>query len=485
MSKTNKKILPKSLTSKQIIWPLCSLSLLSICFAIMFRVLTVLSEKKQELTDLICQTNSVIDLSSNNKLLIQGNFRGASHQCFIFTANSSQTIEIDSQLKVYLSKPNQEITSGQGLFTENLLDSGEYVLHANKNNEMNNFEIKISLLNKDKGTKDTSLIKKSPSMDKNFKGHINSSISLNPQDWGYNVLTSPPFKTSENIQEVVNKILDLADQKGLPSSHISISLIDLNSSPCCLYGLHKDKEPRFPASIAKLFWMVAFFGELEAGKNDSYLISEENLYKMIQNSDNEPASDVLDWLTDTQSGSNLSKDELNIWKNKRDSVNRFFRKANYQYVNISQKNFPVPKLKLLKPEGRELQIRGNQSNPLRNSLTTYETARLLYEINTRQSVSQDSSRKMQDLLRRDYEKEKLKEYDSIKGFLGERLLSSKIKLYSKAGWTSDSRQDAAVVVSHDGKTKYILVIFGDDPAFANDWDFFPDASLIVYENMRR
>ena len=231
--------------------------------------------------------------------------------------------------------------------------------------------------------------------------------------------------------------------------------------------------------------MVAFFGELQAGKKGGNQISEEDLYKMIQDSDNEPASSVLDWLTDTQSGSNLSRDDLDTWKNNRNSVNNFFAKAGYQNINVTQKNFPIPKLKLLKPEGRELQMRGSQSNPLRNSLTTYETARLLYEIATQQSVSLIFSQKMQYLLRRDYEQEKRKEYDSIKGFIGERLSPNEIELYSKAGWTSDSRQDAAIVISRDGKAKYILVIFGDDPAFANDWDFFPDVSRTVYENMRR
>jgi hypothetical protein len=489
MSSASKKKLHKLPSNKKIIWLVCSLSLLSLTSVIVFIVLAMFSEKKQQLTDLKCEINSTINFDVNNKQLMQGSFREANNQCFRFKADAGQVIEVDSQIKVDLSNPNQKTVSGQGLFTETLPSTGEYVIHVNKSGEANNFTIKISLLNKIQDARTTLSSKNNLTPKANPKENINPSptipILAKSEAWSYNVARLPPFNSDRNTQEIVEKILSLAQRKGLPINRLSISLIDLNSGSCCSYGYYADKDPRFPASISKLFWMVAFFGELQAGKKGGDQISEEDLYKMIQNSDNEPASSVLDWLTDTQSGSNLSRDDLDTWKNNRNSVNNFFAKAGYQNINVSQKNFPIPKLKLLKPEGRELQMRGSQSNPLRNSLTTYETARLLYEIATQQSVSLIFSQKMQYLLRRDYEQEKLKEYDSIKGFIGERLSPNEIELYSKAGWTSDSRQDAAIVISRDGKAKYILVIFGDDPAFANDWDFFPDVSRTVYENMRR
>lgn len=489
MSSNNKKVFQKLLRNKQIVFLFCSISLLSISFATILWILATFTNKKNQQVESGCEISSLIDFNANANQLLQGNFREVDHYCFIFAANSGQTIEIDSKLAFYLSKSNQRIASGQGLLTENIANTGDYIIHVNKSGETNNFDLKVRLLDrnlgKGKDIKDSVVVKSIPTRKENPKQSTTSYIQNNSQDWSYNVLTSPPFEKTDKTQEVVNKILDLAERKGLPINRLSISLVNLNDSRCCSYGAYADMKARFPASISKLFWLVAFFGELGAGKQGWEGISEADLYKMIQNSDNEPASSVLDWLTDTESGDNLSKDELNAWRSRRDSVNSFFRKAGYQEVKVSQKNFPIPKLKLLKPEGRELQMRGSQINPLRNSLTTYETARLLYEIATQQSVSVGYSQKMLDLLRRNYDQEKLKEYDSIKGFLGERFSSSEIDLYSKAGWTSDSRQDAAIVISRDGKSKYILVIFGDDPAFANDWDFFPDASRIVYENMRR
>jgi hypothetical protein len=488
MSSASKKKLHKLPPNKKIIWLVCGLSLLSLTSAITLGVLAMFSEKKQQLTDLKCETNSTINFDVDNKQLLQGSFRGVNNPCFTFKANAGEVIEVDSPLKVDLSNANQKTISGQGQFKEALPNTGEYVIHVNKNSEVNDFTIKISLLNKSQNARTLPSTNNLTSKT-NPKENINPSptipILAKSEAWSYNVARLPPFNSDINTQGIVEEILSLAQRKGLPSNRLSISLVNLNASSWGSYGSHADKTPRFPASISKLFWMVAFFGELQAGKKGGDQISEEDLYKMIQNSDNEPASSVLDWLTDTQSVSSLSKDELEIWQKNRSSVNSFFTKAGYQNINITQKNFPIPKLKLLKPEGSDLQMRGSLSNPLRNYLTTYETARLLYEIVTQQSVSREASQKMLTLLRRDYELEKRKEYDSIKGFLGEKFSPSEIDLYSKAGWTSDSRQDAAIFFSRDERTKYILVIFGDDPAFANDWDFFPDASRIVYQNMRR
>jgi hypothetical protein len=91
---------------------------------------------------------------------------------------------------------------------------------------------------------------------------------------------------------------------------------------------------------------------------------------------------------------------------------------------------------------------------------------------------------MKSLLKRDYTREKSREYDALKGFLGEGLDPEKIQLYSKVGWTNESRQDAAIIISRDGKTKYILVVFGNDASFAKDETIFPDIAKMVYAKMR-
>ncbi|HLO47596.1 MAG TPA: serine hydrolase, partial [Kamptonema sp.] len=192
-----------------------------------------------------------------------------------------------------------------------------------------------------------------------------------------------------------------------------------------------------------------------------------------------------DTITATESGAELTKEELKTWIDKRSWVNRFFESAGYRDINVSQKNFPIPYLKLERPDqGRDLQIRGKDAVPIRNYLTTFDVARLLYEIDSGQAVSKEYSKKMKNLLRRELNPDvwKKKEYNSIAGFFAESLPQDSY-VFSKVGWTFESRQDAAIIESPDGKVRYILVIFADNQGFADDWKIFPNISRMVYERM--
>lgn len=206
---------------------------------------------------------------------------------------------------------------------------------------------------------------------------------------------------------------------------------------------------------------------------------------MIQKSDNESASRVIDWLTGTTSGLSLEDEALNIWLQKRKPLSKFFEVAGYEGIDISQKNFPIPYLKLDLPEGCDLQIRGNLSRPIRNQVTTKQAARLMSEIVAGEAVSQQASQEMLQLLTRDLQPEIWKEerYNSIEGFLGESLPLDNAYLNSKVGGTFDSRQEVAYIRSKDAKATYILVIFADAPAYGNDWKIFPKISRLVFDRM--
>ena len=304
-----------------------------------------------------------------------------------------------------------------------------------------------------------------------------------PFQLSYNIKESPPFIPDSYLQKIVDDVVNLVSQRGLSSENLSVSLVDLQDRPCCRYAGYQHEIPRFPASVAKLFWLVALLGQAEQ-ENYSYreYISQQDLYKLIQDSDNNPASLIIDYLTKTTSGDKLYGQDYIRWYQKRSWINSYFNMAGYN-VNLTQKNYPIPELNLLDPAGRELQMRENSNNPIRNSLLTYDVARLLYEIYRDESVSFDTSQVVKKLLLRDYELEKLKTYNSIQGFFGEGLNPSEISLYSKVGWTKSSRQDAAIISSRDGRVRYILVVFGDDPSFADNWEIFPDISGLVYHRM--
>jgi len=93
---------------------------------------------------------------------------------------------------------------------------------------------------------------------------------------------------------------------------------------------------------------------------------------------------------------------------------------------------------------------------------------------------------MKQLLRRSLKKEhwQNKQFNSIQGFLGE-YLPQDAYFASKMGWNSKARNDAAIIGSPDGKHKYILVVFGDDPSFYQNKTLFPEISRIIYEQMTK
>ena len=93
----------------------------------------------------------------------------------------------------------------------------------------------------------------------------------------------------------------------------------------------------------------------------------------------------------------------------------------------------------------------------RNALTTDATARLLAEIAQGEVVSNKRSEEMLELLRRDPFGESNDPDDQAHGFTGPALPPG-AKLWSKAGWTSNTRHDAALIELPDG-TRFVLVTF--------------------------
>ncbi|MBD2740571.1 serine hydrolase [Coleofasciculus sp. FACHB-1120] len=305
----------------------------------------------------------------------------------------------------------------------------------------------------------------------------------------YNVKTPPNFKQSQDLEEIVDEAVKLATEKDLPTKPLSITLINVKTGEIAGY---KQDTLRYPASVIKMFWMVALYAQIENGIWAEESVFSLYLSKMIKESDNEAASLILDLLTDTQSRPKIENDrEFKTWLDKRQQVNQFFRGAGYKDINISQKTFPIPYLRLPRPLEIDLQMRGDPKEPIRNKITTDQAARLLYEMcGTGQAVSSGASEKMCGWLRRDLrpemrtlESKTWGDFNPIQEFFGEALSDVDIDFYSKAGWTSFSRQEAAFVATRDGSTVYILTVFGDDAAYAKDKTIFPKMSRLVFDRM--
>jgi hypothetical protein len=317
----------------------------------------------------------------------------------------------------------------------------------------------------------------------------NNFPSQNSRQLSYRVINPYHLQESEELKSIVDQVTHLAKKRNLPLGNLSITLIDINNSTIAGY---QQSTLLYPASVVKLFWMVI----LEAGiKQHTILetdIIDDDLNKMILNSDNNAASRIVDLITDTKSSPNkLEGDEYVQWEHNRTSLNSFFTTANYNKdINISQKTFPIPDLKMSEPQGTDLQIRGTDpKKPFRNHITSRDAARLMYEIATKQAVSKKASEEMLNLLtRRDLSSEAWEsanpdEFNPVKSFLGEGLKNKDVTFASKAGWTTSSREEVAYVATRDQSTKYILAIFGDDPAYGKSKHIFPEISELVFEKM--
>ena len=303
--------------------------------------------------------------------------------------------------------------------------------------------------------------------------------------FSYNIKTPPNPVYSQELQGIVDEAAKIATSKGLPAESLSITLLDVSNSQTHSFAGYQNQTLRFPASVAKLFWMAAFYSAIENGtitQKESAFTND--LDQMIRVSNNDAASRLLDKITDTKSGGRLAGEELQTWLKKRNQINTFFQSAGYNDIRISTKNYPIYYLRQEGPIGRDLQLRGDASVPIRNQVTTDQAARLIYEIYTRQAVSSVASRKMAYLLTRDLDPKAWKKdpLNSIQGFLGESLPPN-IYFGSKVGYTSKSRSEAAFVRTLDDRAIYILVVFGDNPAYSKDATAFPAISRYVFDRL--
>ena len=307
-----------------------------------------------------------------------------------------------------------------------------------------------------------------------------------PEDLGfaYNVRRQPYKRNNSQLQEIVDELVNIAEEKGLPTGPLSISLIDVSNPEVHTFAGYKSQVLRYPASVSKLFWMAAFYGAVEEGLIDDEPRFHQDLILMMQKSHNDSASRLLDVITDTKSGVKLEGKKLNTWLEKRKSVNDFFQKADYQGLIVSTKNYPRYSPSQKGPVGRDRQLRKKDGKFLRNLISTDHATRLIYEIYTRQAVSPKYSRRMAYLLTRDLRPEVWQNdpYNGVKGFLGESLPAN-IYFGSKVGLTSKDRMDVAFVRTLDNQAIYILAIFAEDAAYSNDEEIFPKLSRHVYDRM--
>jgi beta-lactamase class A len=231
---------------------------------------------------------------------------------------------------------------------------------------------------------------------------------------------------------------------------------------------HRGDHLGYPASLVKPFFMVATEAWVAKGRLTPSRELREAVAAMIAWSSNDATSLIVDLLTRTTSGPALPPAALARWLARRQILNRYFAgwgRPEFAGINLAQKTWNEA------PHGREHQscfaVPRN-----RNRLSTDAVARLLLALCEGEAAGPRQSRAMLRLLARFPAKvDRKNPWNQVTGFLGQGLPPD-ARVWSKAGWSSTTRHDSAIVELADG-TRFILVVMTYGTALAGNRRLLP------------
>ncbi|HEX6097057.1 MAG TPA: serine hydrolase [Thermoanaerobaculia bacterium] len=229
----------------------------------------------------------------------------------------------------------------------------------------------------------------------------------------------------------------------LKAEDLAISLVDVTNPAVISRADYRGDERFYPASVIKLFFMADVYLTRKQWVGDV----DRALKEMMVVSDNDATAYLVDLLADTVPGPPLEGRALRRYIEKRREINRRFQKLGYA-DNVSAMMKPWS----FGPYGVDRQVLG-EKRVNRNMLTANATASLLLWIQRQRSPFAPD---MMKLLERPLAPLR-EEENQVKEFIGAALPEG-ARLWSKAGWTSEVRHDAAYVELPGGR-KLVLVIF--------------------------
>jgi beta-lactamase class A len=307
-----------------------------------------------------------------------------------------------------------------------------------------------------------------------------SSVFVSAQN-KFSKLGKQPYKqivlsTSTKLQLIIDKAVNETITRysaiGLKREELAATIIDLRDSNNLTAASFRGEEKIYPASVVKMFYLVAIHQWLEDGKIKDSPELRRTMKDMIVDSSNDATQIILDILSGVGSGGELPEAEFKKWAYKRNVVNRYFESLEYKNINVCQKTFCEDAY------GIEQQFRGKDGIN-RNKLTTDATAQLLAEIALGRAVNAERTKQMMSLLSRSWEGTSADNDDQAHGFTGIALNELNLKgakLWSKAGWTSKTRHDVAYVELPNGQ-KFVLCVFTENRA--TERNIIPNIAKIV------
>ncbi len=239
---------------------------------------------------------------------------------------------------------------------------------------------------------------------------------------------------------------------------------------------YRGVERIYPASVVKLFYLVAIQEWIQGGMVAESLELDRAIRDMIILSSNDATNLIVDVLTGTTSGPELSSQPFATWQQQRNIVNRYFKSLGWselESINVNQKTWCDGAY------GRERAFLGELMEN-RNMLTTDAVTRLLHSIIGGVAVSRERSQKMMQLLKRSLNPAEFVGSDGenqITGFLGEGLPSN-AQIWSKGGWMSRVRHDTAYI-EIPNLSPYLLTVFTEGKDNAQNKNILPFISQSI------
>ena len=281
----------------------------------------------------------------------------------------------------------------------------------------------------------------------------------------------------------LDAVLDQLDAEGRPGLRNSLSLTWIRyceTSPECGQGFGAgwgEERCVYPASVVKLFYAVAVEQWLQRDLIPDGDELQRAMRDMIADSSNDATGLIVDLLSGTSSGPELHGERWSLWQRQRRLVNDWLSELNWpelEGINCCQKTWGDG------PYGRERRFYGDD-NANRNALSTAATARMLEAVMTGAVVSPPACRRLRTLLDRslDPAQRQADPENQVDGFLGEGLPGD-CQLWSKAGWMSQARHDAAWFQQLD-HPPMLLVAFSTGTDRAKDERLLPDLARLLHE----
>jgi beta-lactamase class A len=228
-------------------------------------------------------------------------------------------------------------------------------------------------------------------------------------------------------------------------------------------------ERIYPGSLVQLFYLVALYEWINKGMLQPSAELERATRDMIIHSSSDATSLVVDSLTGTTSGPELSAGPFETWKTQRNLINRYFQSLNwpeFTSINVNQKTWCDGAY------GRERAFLGELMEH-RNMLTSNATARLFHSIIGGVTASPQASKTMMKLMQRSLNPEDgaNKPSNCILGCLGEGLPKT-AQFWSKVGQDRQVRHEAAYIEIPD-LPPYLLVVLTEGKAQSQNQALLP------------